>query len=82
MEWRGRVRNIYNDLEQSDMWELLRTVEFYENIIGEKRESVLLGDMNLIGNNLLNGLKMGEQDLRSISSCFDVLATKEYINLK
>lgn len=82
IEWEDRVKNIYNDLEQPDMWELLRTVEFYENIIGEKRERELLGDMNLIGNNLLNDLKMGGQDLRCVSSCFDVLATKEYINLK
>ena len=82
IEWEDRVKNIYNDLEQPDMWELLRTVEFYENIIGEKRERELLGDMNLIGNNLLNDLKMGGQDLRCVSSYFDVLATKEYINLK
>ncbi len=41
-----------------------------------------LGDMNLVGNNLLVGLKIEGQDLRCVSSCFDVLATKEYINLK
>ena len=48
----------------------------------EQRKGVQLGDMNLIGNNLLAGLKIEEQDLRCVSSCFDVLATKEYINLK
>ena len=68
--------------EIMNVWKWLQAEEFYENIIEEKRKGVQLGDMNLVGKNLLAGLKIGEQDLRCVSSCFDVLATKEYINLK
>ena len=82
MEWESCVKKASKNLEQLNVWKWLQAEEFYENIIEEKRKGVQLGDMNLIGNNLLAGLKIEEQDLRCVSSCFDVLATKEYINLK
>jgi len=82
MEWENCVQKATRDLEQLNVWKWLQAEEFYENIIEEKRQEMQLGDMNLVGNNLLAGLKIEELDLRSVSSCFDVLATKEYINLK
>ena len=82
MEWESCVKKASKNLEQLNVWKWLQAEEFYENIIEEKRKGVQLGDMNLVGNNLLAGLKIEERDLRCVSSCFDVLATKEYINLK
>ena len=82
MEFESYVKKVSKDMEQLNVWKWLQAEEFYENIIDVKRKGVQLGDMNLVGNNLLAGLKIGEQDLRCVSSCFDVLATKEYINLK
>ena len=82
MEWENCVKKATRDLEQLNVWKWLQAEEFYENIIEEKRQEMQLGDMNLVGNNLLAGLKIEELDLRCVSSCFDVLATKEYINLK
>ncbi|MEI3420475.1 MAG: hypothetical protein V8R91_05070 [Butyricimonas faecihominis] len=76
------MKKASKNLEQLNIWKWLQAEEFYETIIEEKRKEMQLGDMNLVGNNLLVGQKIEEQDLRCVSSCFDVLATKEYINLK
>ena len=70
------------DLEKENIWGWYRAVEFYENTIGGEGKSNRLENINLLENNLLARLITKEQNMNAVSSCFDLFATKEYINLK
>ena len=70
------------DLEKENIWGWYRAVEFYETTIGGEGKSNRLENINLLEDNRLARLITKEQDMNVVSLCFDLLATKEYINLK